>query len=188
MTLSDSNLLFLKAYYPKCRWLQKMAKVELKEICFYIDTYVTMWQIGLTLFMSDQEKRLLGFPMDRKEFAYFRRKLNKTQRQMAHLLGVSIKTVQSYEQGWRRVPGYVGRQVFFLVSRKQGIAKRRKPCWAIKQCSLEDRKKCPAWEFQAGYLCWFIDGTICEGKVQPDWRKKMEMCRHCEVFQPLLQP
>jgi hypothetical protein len=37
-------------------------------------------------------------------------------------------------------------------------------------------------------LCWFINGTICEGTVQRDWNKKMKMCRDCEVLQPLLNP
>ncbi len=51
--------------------------------------------------------------MDRKEFVYFCKKLNKAQRQMAHLLGISTKAVRGYVQGWRRVPGHVERQVFF---------------------------------------------------------------------------
>jgi DNA-binding XRE family transcriptional regulator len=55
--------------------------------------------------------------MTSKEFKRFRKKLEKTQRQMAQLLGVSIKAVHSYEQGWRSVPVHVERQIFFLVSR-----------------------------------------------------------------------
>jgi transcriptional regulator with XRE-family HTH domain len=61
---------------------------------------------------------LLEFPMDGKEFIYFRKKLKKTQKQMAKLLGTSIKAIQSYEQGWRSVPVSVERQFFFLVSKK----------------------------------------------------------------------
>ena len=55
--------------------------------------------------------------MDSKEFTYIRNKLNKTQKRMAQLLGTSIKAVTSYDQGWRTVPAYVERQIFFLVSR-----------------------------------------------------------------------
>ena len=51
--------------------------------------------------------------MDSKEFCYIRKKLNKTQKQMAQLLGTSVKAVHSYEQGWRKVPAYVERQIFF---------------------------------------------------------------------------
>ncbi|MDH3720234.1 MAG: helix-turn-helix domain-containing protein, partial [Desulfobacteraceae bacterium] len=50
--------------------------------------------------------------MDSEEFAIFRKKLSKTQKQMASLLGVSIKAIHSYEQGWRSVPPHVERQMF----------------------------------------------------------------------------
>jgi hypothetical protein len=72
--------------------------------------------------------------------------------------------------------------MFFLVSRIAENRKRRKPCWVIKKCSLEQKAHCPAWEFKAGKLCWFINGTICEGTVQKSWKEKMEICRSCEVF------
>ena len=42
--------------------------------------------------------------MQSEEFVLIRKKLNKTQRELAELLGVSIKAVHSYEQGWRTVP------------------------------------------------------------------------------------
>ena len=61
--------------------------------------------------------------MDNKEFICIRKKLNKTQKQMALLLGTSIKAIHSYEQGWRTVPPSAERQMFFLVSR---IAENRK--------------------------------------------------------------
>jgi len=126
--------------------------------------------------------------MDRKEFTYIRKILNKTQKELAEILGTSIKAVHSYEQGWRKVPGYVERQVLFLVSMKQKANKGHKSCWAIMKCPPERKKRCPAWEFQAGHLCWFINGTICEGAAQRDWHEKMRICRNCDVLQPLLNP
>jgi hypothetical protein len=39
-----------------------------------------------------------------------------------------------------------------------------------------------------GHLCWFINGTICQGEVQETWEKKMKMCRQCEVFRSILPP
>jgi DNA-binding XRE family transcriptional regulator len=39
--------------------------------------------------------------VERKEFAGFRKMMKKTQREMEQLLGVSIKAIHSYEQGWR---------------------------------------------------------------------------------------
>jgi hypothetical protein len=125
--------------------------------------------------------------MDRKEFCHIRQKLNKTQKQMAQLLGTSVKAVHSYEQGWRKVPAYVERQIFFLVSQMREGKKAQKPCWVINNCPSEIKKQCPAWEFKAGKLCWFINGTICEGTVQKNWKEKMEICRKCEVLTSLTQ-
>ena len=124
--------------------------------------------------------------MDSTEFKKLRIKIGKTQKQMAQLLGVSIKTVQSYEQGWRNIPGHTERQMFFLLSRMDGNQNGRKPCWVIKKCSPENKEKCPAWEFQAGDLCWFINGTICCGDACKDWNDKMKCCRSCEVLKSFL--
>jgi len=124
--------------------------------------------------------------MEIKEFKRFRQRMNKTQRQMAQLLGTSIKAIHSYEQGWRNIPVHVERQMLFLISRMKDNSKDRKPCWIIKKCPSEIKKQCPAWEFQAGNLCWFINGTICCGGVCKDWEDKMKCCRSCEVFKSFL--
>ena len=58
--------------------------------------------------------------MDQKEFHSLRKKLQKTQKQMAQLLGTSLKAVQSLEQGWRKVPVHVDRQSLFLQALKRG--------------------------------------------------------------------
>ena len=120
--------------------------------------------------------------MDSKQFLSIRKRLNKTQRQMSELLGTSIKAIHSYEQGWRHVPVHVERQILFLVSRMRGNNTPKKSCWIIKECPPEIKKQCPAWEFRAGKICWFINGTICEGRVQKDWHEKMKKCRKCEVL------
>jgi hypothetical protein len=125
--------------------------------------------------------------MDNKEFLYLQKKMIKTQKQMAQLLVTSLKAVQGYEQGWRSIPASVERQVFLLVSRMRENKKNRKSCWVIKKCPLERKKQCPAWEFNAGKLCWFISGTICEGEAQTDWKEKMKICRSCEVFKSMVQ-
>lgn len=124
--------------------------------------------------------------MNKKEFKSFRNKLNKTQKQMAQLLGTSLKAVHSYEQGWRSVPPAVERQVYFLISKLNSKNKNRKYCWDIKKCSPEHKNQCPAWEFQSGDLCWFINGTICDGVVQNRWQDKMKICRSCKVLTDLL--
>ena len=120
--------------------------------------------------------------MDKIEFKSFRKKLDKTQKEMAQLLGTSLKAIHSYEQGWRTIPPAVERQMYFLVSRKQKSRNGNKPCWKIKNCAPEQKKQCPAWEFKSGTLCWFINGTICDGDVHRNWNEKMKVCRSCEVF------
>ena len=54
-------------------------------------------------------------PVDSTEFLKARKVLDKTQKQLAELLGISIKAVHSYEQGWRKVPTAVERQMYFLT-------------------------------------------------------------------------
>ena len=126
------------------------------------------------------------FHMEKKEFSEIRHHLGKTQLQMAQLVGVSLKAIQSFEQGWRNIPVHAERQLLFLLALRQSHGKRSRPCWEIRKCPNETRHNCPAWEFQAGNLCWFINGTICEGKKIASWQKKMKICRPCKVFQTLL--
>ena len=120
--------------------------------------------------------------MNSKEFKQFRSRLQKTQKQMAVLLGTSTKAIHSYEQGWRSIPPHVERQVLFLVSRLNYSDKKPRKCWAILKCPKKRKEQCPAWEFKLGELCWFINGTICQGQPQSTWQAKMETCKLCEVF------
>lgn len=123
--------------------------------------------------------------MEKEIFASMRKQLGKTQKEMAELLGVSVKSVSSYEQGWRNIPPHVERQIFFLLSRrKEGVV--RKKCWDVKSCPPERKTKCPAYEFDAGELCWFINGTICECASQKSWKDKISKCKKCSVWIRLL--
>lgn len=124
--------------------------------------------------------------MDKKKFSEIRRYLGKTQKQMAQLLGTSSKAVESFEQGWRNIPVHIERQMLFLLASMASKKRRKKTCWTIHKCPMPTRRNCPAWEFQIGDLCWFINGTICHGEVQESWEKKMKMCRKCEVFMSML--
>jgi DNA-binding XRE family transcriptional regulator len=124
--------------------------------------------------------------MNKKEFSKIRYNLGKTQLQMAQLLGVSLKAIQSFEQGWRRIPVHTERQSLFLLALKRSPLNKKRPCWSIKKCPVAIRRTCPAWEFGAGQICWLINGTICHGMIQKSWVKKMEICRKCNVFGSVL--
>ena len=124
--------------------------------------------------------------MEKEEIVLARTKLAKTQKEMAQLLGVSIKAIYSYEQGWRSIPAHVERQAFFLLSRKKVRQDRPQNCWVVKKCPPKRRKECPAYEYKAGRFCWLINGTVCKGKPQKSWKEKMKICRECEVILNLL--
>ncbi len=123
--------------------------------------------------------------MDKNSFSKARAKLGKTQKELSELLSVSLKAVQSYEQGWRSVPLHVERQIYFLlINRRSNKSKQRKDCWTQKNCP--HKKQCPAWEFQAGHLCWFLSGTMCECAAEKSLKGKMAICRKCEVLNSLI--
>lgn len=120
--------------------------------------------------------------MNHQVFQAFRQQLGKTQKQLSELLGTSLKAIQSFEQGWRKVPVHIERQILFLLALQNHKAKESRPCWEIQSCPPETRSLCPAWEFKAGDLCWFINGTVCQGIPRASWSGKMKVCRKCEVF------
>jgi hypothetical protein len=123
--------------------------------------------------------------VEKEEFSKVRSKLGKTQAQLAQLLGCSLKAVQSFEQGFRKVPVSVERQLLFLLGSMHSPDKKQE-CWEIMDCPLELKRACPAWEFQLGDLCWFVNGTICRGETQDNWQEKMKICRRCKVFHLLI--
>jgi hypothetical protein len=123
--------------------------------------------------------------MTKDEFYLARGKLGKTQKQLAELLGISLRTVHSYEQGWRNIPEHTERYMFFLIinqkCRKKGIT----ACWDLKNC--QDRENCPAWEFESGHMCWYIFGTLCDCTKDANNKIKVEICKRCEIFKNLLR-
>lgn len=126
--------------------------------------------------------------MESNKFKDIRSTLNKTQKELAQLLGVSIKAIHSYEQNWRRIPHHVERQLLFLLSRAiLNNDKHPENCWDILNCPDKKLKKCPAWEFKTGDLCWFINGTLCSGEAHNSWEDKMKECKACQVFKKIFE-
>ena len=120
--------------------------------------------------------------MDHVVFARCRVKLGKTQKDLAHLLGTSLKSIHGYEQGWRKIPAHIQRQLMFLVMKKQFGRRKLKPCWEINRCPAKLRNNCPAKEFKAGELCWFISGTLCDCHPHDSWEEKIAVCYRCKAF------
>jgi hypothetical protein len=123
--------------------------------------------------------------LTKEEFSLSRKKLGKTQKLLAELLGMSLKTIHSYEQGWRTIPTHIERQLYFLLINQRGRKDSLKPCWEQKLCNVKEQ--CPAWEFQSGHLCWFLCGTLCECTHNVSQKEKLEICKSCNIFTELLK-
>lgn len=119
--------------------------------------------------------------MDKKEFSAARARLGKSQREFARVLGVSLKAVESYEQGWRGIPPAVERLTYFLLfkSRPDAYADGP-PCWETKSCDEETKNKCIAFEAREGHFCWFFTGGLCASAKESG--KGEGYCHDCEVF------
>ncbi len=60
------------------------------------------------------------------------------------------------------------------------------PCWQVRRCPDEWRATCPAWQYEAGYSCWEVNTTRCQGKLYKNRREKKKLCYQCEIFQSIL--
>ena len=109
--------------------------------------------------------------------------LGMSQHDLSTLLGISIRAVQSYEQGWRAVPPYVQKLTGLLLylERRKGMP-RLKPCWKVKKCPSENRRACPVHKYQAGEICWIVSGDLCGGKEEKSWEDKMICCAGCPMM------
>jgi hypothetical protein len=76
----------------------------------------------------------------------------------------------------------VERHLLFLLWMKSTSDPNGKTCWQKRKCTGEKKRECPAFEYQAGQLCWFVNGTLCRGRDAGSWREKMKSCRVCLVF------
>lgn len=100
--------------------------------------------------------------MKREDFVGIRKRLGKTQKQIALLLGVSYKTVESYEQGFRNIPVNVERILYYLFFKlNMDRLNSGELCWDKKECPLKIREHCIAWLANEGFFCWFLTGKTC---------------------------
>ncbi len=158
----------------------------IESYCILYHAVVVYVSYNVVLYDKIKEELDCGRLMDSKEFSHGRHLLGKTQDQLAQLLCVSLKAVQSFEQGWRRVPPYIERQLLLLLSLKRSVDSSTEPCWKIKNCPDEWRENCIVWELKARHFCWFMNGTFCQGQLQKNWDEKIRLCRECEVYKSML--
>ncbi|MGD2086531.1 MAG: helix-turn-helix transcriptional regulator [Candidatus Aminicenantes bacterium] len=125
--------------------------------------------------------------MQKEKFYQIRKRINKTQKEMAALLGVSIKTVESYEQGLRNIPVNVERIVYFLLF-KLNMEKinGKENCWDVKKCPASTRENCIAWAAKEGFFCWFLTGKVCAHEKLIS-RETTSNCFGCSFFKDNLK-
>lgn len=121
--------------------------------------------------------------MKKEDFVQIRKMIGKTQKEISLLLGVSPKTVESYEQGFRKIPANVERIIYYLFF-KLNINKFTdlKSCWDRKECSIDIREHCVAWLAQEGFFCWFVTGKTCAHERLVSGGE-VETCFSCTFFQ-----
>lgn len=123
--------------------------------------------------------------MTNDEFYLARGKLGKTQKQLADLLGMSLRTVHSYEQGWRNIPEHTEKKLYFLLIHQKAKHENLTPCWEKKLCS--EKEQCPAYEFGCGHMCWYLCGTLCDCTKDTCHKLKIHICKQCDIFKSLLK-
>jgi transcriptional regulator with XRE-family HTH domain len=129
--------------------------------------------------------------LDSRDFARIRTKLGKSRRELAELLGVSLKAVESYEQGWRKVPVHVERVLYYLLCKLGGGKTASPSCWTAKKCPSERRTRCIAFSVKEGAYCWFFTGRLCaqagtKKSNSEDAETGLGACYGCAVFLKML--
>ena len=110
-----------------------------------------------------------------------------SQSQLADLIGVSLRTVQSCEQGWRNPSPALEKAVILLqLAKSHGAKLGMKRCWESINCSENERNNCLAYQSKQGHLCWLLSGNICRGRRLRTWADKKDMCMQCQFFLELL--
>ncbi len=124
--------------------------------------------------------------MTARDFQLTRKTLHKSQSELANLMGLSVRTVQSYEQGARIIPAHVQQLLYLMVSRlSRGTRGRRSPCWQVRGCDPATKARCVAYLCKAEDICWLVTGTLCHGKPVGTMEAKLRECQKCAVIRRL---
>ncbi|MDD2599267.1 MAG: helix-turn-helix domain-containing protein [Kiritimatiellae bacterium] len=107
-----------------------------------------------------------------------------TQSAVAQALGVSIRAIQSYEQGWREVPTHIMVQLLVLAAAHHTGASERAACWDVTRCPPERQALCPCRRTD-GRLCWLVSGRLCAAP-STSGPKDVQRCMECSVIKQIL--
>ncbi len=119
-----------------------------------------------------------------------REELGLTQSELADLLGVSPRTIQSCEQEWRKPSAALEKALLLhLMIVRRGATFGEEACWDCVKCSPQARQQCPVYTPRLGHLCWMLTGNMCcsrAGRVE-DWEAKKAVCAECPFFEKLME-
>jgi transcriptional regulator with XRE-family HTH domain len=117
-----------------------------------------------------------------------REALAKSQREMADLLGISVRAVQSYEQGWRALPSSVQKLAVLLLLLRQREEKPALPsCWEITECDPEKTASCYSRSCGKGQLCWLVTNDKQRCRWMADHEDALQACSRCPVMRTWLE-
>ncbi|MGI5817074.1 MAG: helix-turn-helix domain-containing protein [Armatimonadota bacterium] len=131
----------------------------------------------------------MNVPGERIDVAAIREELGLTQSELADLLGVSPRMIQSCEQAWRQPSAALEKTLLLhLIISRRGAALAETSCWEHVGCSEEARRECPVYRSRQGHLCWMLSGNMCcarRARVE-DWEAKKRLCSGCAFFETLM--
>ncbi|MFC1610914.1 helix-turn-helix domain-containing protein [Myxococcota bacterium] len=116
-----------------------------------------------------------------------REELGLDQKALADQLGVSLRVVQSCEQGWRNPSAAIERSLLLLrLAHRHGASLDRAKCWETNDCPDQDRASCLVYRCQMGHLCWMLSGNKCQGVAVGNWKDKKAVCGECQFMKQLV--
>ena len=116
-----------------------------------------------------------------------RGKLGMSQSQLADVLGVSSRAVQSYEQGWRTPPRPVTSHLMTVLALYRDHPMQSPPCWNLTGCTAEKRRRCAACSVGRGRFCWLLSGRACGNRRTSGQAAGPQQCVGCIVMKNLLE-
>ena len=114
-----------------------------------------------------------------------RKAVGMTQVELGGVLGVSVRAVQSYEQGWREVPSATLLHMFAVLASARRPKLRDVPCWSLTRCPESTRSACRSHRLNEGLFCWLVAGNAC-GRRGGDPGDPLK-CIECPVINRLIQ-
>ena len=117
-----------------------------------------------------------------------RAELGLSQTQLADLIGVSPRTIQSCEQGWRRPTAALERSLLLLLlASRNGPDFGQRVCWESRRCPPGACEQCLVHRSRQGHLCWLLSGNVCGGKRLRSWADKRAQCGECAFMHELVR-